>query len=61
MRVYSFTDRKSRSVAGQLGLEPSPELYVGHLVEVFRDLRRVLKPEGSMWINLGDCYNAGTN
>jgi DNA modification methylase len=46
---------------GQLGLEPSPELYVSHLVEVFRDLRRVLKPQGNMWINLGDCYNAGTS
>lgn len=46
---------------GQLGLEPSPELYVAHLVEVFRDVRRVLKPQGSIWVNLGDCYNAGTN
>jgi DNA modification methylase len=46
---------------GQLGLEPSPELYVSHMVEVFRDLRRVLKPQGTMWVILGDCYNAGTN
>jgi len=46
---------------GQLGLEPSPELYVSHMVELFRDLRRVLKSQGTMWINLGDCYNAGTN
>src|SRR5712691_2391184 len=46
---------------GQLGLEPGPELYVSHMVEVFRDLRRVLKPQGTAWINMGDCYNAGTN
>ncbi len=46
---------------GQLGLEPTPELYVRHMVELFRDLRRVLKPQGTIWINLGDCYNAGTN
>jgi DNA modification methylase len=46
---------------GQLGLEPSPELYVAHMVEVFRELRRVLKPEAPMWVNLGDCYNAATN
>ncbi len=46
---------------GQLGLEPSPEQYVRHMVGVFRDLRRVLKPHGTVWINLGDCYNAGTN
>lgn len=46
---------------GQLGLEPSPELYVAHMVEVFRELRRVLKPEAAVWVNLGDCYNAATN
>jgi DNA modification methylase len=46
---------------GQLGLEPTPELYVAHLVEVFRELRRVLKPEAPVWVNLGDCYNAATN
>ena len=46
---------------GQLGLEPSPELYVSHMVELFRGVRRVLKPQGTMWVNLGDCYNAATN
>ncbi|MHB8688964.1 MAG: DNA-methyltransferase [Candidatus Dormibacteria bacterium] len=46
---------------GQLGLEPTPELYVDHMVEVFRELRRVLKPEAAVWVNLGDCYNAATN
>jgi DNA modification methylase len=46
---------------GQLGLEPDPSEYVEHLVEVFRDVRRVLKPQGTLWLNLGDCYNAGTN
>ena len=46
---------------GQLGLEPSPELYVRHLVGVFSEVRRVLKPQGTVWVNLGDCYNAGTN
>ncbi len=46
---------------GQLGLEPSPDLYVSHMVELFRGVRRVLKPQGTMWVNLGDCYNAATN
>jgi DNA modification methylase len=46
---------------GQLGLEPSLELYVRHMVEVFREVRRVLKTQGTMWVNLGDCYNAATN
>lgn len=42
--------------AGTLGLEPSPELYVEHVVEVFRAVRRVLRPDGVVWLNLGDTY-----
>ena len=45
---------------GHLGLEPTPDLYVEHMVDVFREVRRVLKPSGTLWLNLGDCYNAGT-
>lgn len=41
---------------GQIGLEESPEEYVGKLVEVFREVRRVLKKEGTLWLNLGDSY-----
>lgn len=41
---------------GNLGLEPTPELYVEHLVEVFREVRRVLKDDGTLWLNLGDSY-----
>lgn len=41
---------------GSLGLESTPELYVEHLVEVFREVRRVLKREGTIWVNLGDSY-----
>src|SRR5690349_23923541 len=36
---------------GQLGLEPDPKEYITHLVEVFRDVRRVLKPQGTLWVN----------
>ena len=43
-------------VAGQLGLEKTPELYVGKLVEVFRQVRRALKKDGTLWVNLGDSY-----
>ena len=43
-------------VEGQIGLEESPEAYVSKLAEVFREVRRVLKKEGTCWINLGDSY-----
>jgi DNA modification methylase len=43
-------------VAGQLGLEPTPQEYVAKLVEIFREVRRVLKPDGVLWLNLGDSY-----
>jgi DNA modification methylase len=43
---------------GQLGLEPTPEAYVARLVEVFREVRRVLREDGTCWLNLGDSYNA---
>lgn len=45
---------------GALGLEPSIELYVEHTVQVFREVRRVLRPEGTVYLNLGDCYGSGT-
>jgi DNA modification methylase len=41
-----------------LGLEPTPELYVAHLVAVFREVRRVLRADGTCWLNLGDSYNS---
>jgi len=42
--------------AGQIGLESTPESYVSRLVEVFREVKRVLKPDGTLWLNLGDSY-----
>lgn len=50
--------RRCGAWRGQLGLEPSPDLYVQHMVEVFREVRRVLRPEGTLWLNLGDTYLA---
>ena len=41
---------------GQLGLEDSPAAYVARLVEVFREVRRVLAEDGTLWLNLGDSY-----
>ena len=39
-----------------LGLESTPELYVQHLVEIFREVKRVLRDDGTLWLNLGDSY-----
>lgn len=43
-------------VAGQLGLEATPAEYVANMVEVFREVRRVLRSDGTLWLDLGDCY-----
>jgi DNA modification methylase len=43
---------------GDLGLEPTPELFIAHLVEVFREVRRVLRKDGTLWLNIGDSYAA---
>jgi DNA modification methylase len=47
-------------VDAQLGLERTPEEYVCHLVELFRELRRVLRDDGTLWLNLGDSYSSDT-
>jgi len=44
-------------VEGQLGLESTPSEYVGKIVEVFAEVRRVLRSDGTLWLNLGDTYN----
>lgn len=44
-------------VPGQIGLEPTPAAYVQTLVTLFREVRRVLKDSGTLWLNLGDSYN----
>lgn len=43
-------------VDGQIGLEQTPEEYVSQMVDVFREVRRVLKKEGTLWLNIGDSY-----
>jgi len=47
-------------VDGQIGLEPTPDAYVAKLVAVFREVRRVLREDGTLWLNLGDSYATGT-
>ncbi len=41
---------------GSLGLEPTIDLYVQHIVEIFREVRRVLRKDGTLWLNMGDSY-----
>lgn len=43
-------------VSGQIGLESSPEEYISEMVQVFREVRRVLRDDGTLWLNLGDTY-----
>lgn len=44
---------------GQLGLEPTIGMFIEHLAEIFRECKRVLKPTGTCWVNMGDSYYTG--
>lgn len=48
---------RNYDIEGQLGLEKTPKEYVEKLIDVFEECRRVLKPEGTFWLNIGDSYN----
>jgi DNA modification methylase len=50
---------RNYNVDGQLGLEKTPEEYVKNLVLLFREIRRCLKDNGTLWLNLGDSYAGG--
>jgi site-specific DNA-methyltransferase (adenine-specific) len=47
---------KCNAWKGELGTEPTPQLYIKHLVQIFDECKRVLKKTGSLWCNLGDSY-----
>ncbi len=47
---------KCQAWKGQLGLEPTPELYIEHLTAIFNEAKRVLKKEATLWLNIGDTY-----
>jgi DNA modification methylase len=46
-------------VDGQIGLEPTPGAFAAELVAIFREVRRVLRDDGTLWLNLGDSYSSG--
>lgn len=48
-------------IAGQLGLEPTFEEYIDKLCNIYDEVKRVLRPDGTCWVNLGDTYSQGDN
>jgi len=53
--VHGFCGR-CQAWRGQLGLEPTLDMYIRHLVQIFRELRRCLRTDGTFWVNIGDSY-----
>ena len=51
-----YFNLRDYGVAGQIGLEPTPDAFVAEMVAVFREVRRVLRDDGTLWLNLGDSY-----
>lgn len=51
-----YFNLRDYGVAGQIGNEDTPEAFVGKLLEVFREVWRVLRPDGTLWVNIGDSY-----
>lgn len=54
LRSYLPDDHPDKAM--EMGLEQTPDAYVAGMVDVFREVRRVLKPQGTLWLNLGDSY-----
>jgi len=50
---------KCNSWRGELGLEPTIELYISHLIQIFNEVKRVLKKTGTCWVNIDDSYASG--
>lgn len=55
-----FWQQRDYACDGQIGLENTPSTYIDSLLSIFDEIRRVLKKNGSMWINIGDSYNENT-
>ena len=51
-----YFNLRDYGVSGQIGLEDTPEQYIQKLVGVLHEVRRVLAPAGTLWVNIGDCY-----
>ena len=53
-----YYNLRDYGTAGQIGMESTPEEYIAKLVDVFREVRQVLRPDGTLWVNIGDSYAA---
>ena len=53
-----YFGQRDYGVAGQIGTEETPEEYIERLTLIFREAKRLLKPAGSLWLNLGDKYDS---
>lgn len=51
-----YYNLRDYGAAGQIGMEDTPEEYIGKLVDMFREVRRVLRPDGTLWVNIEDSY-----
>jgi len=47
------------NIHGQIGLEPSLQEYINHLVAIFNEIKRILRDDGTLWLNIGDGYTSG--
>lgn len=55
-----YWNLRDYDVEGQLGMEATPEEYVANLVRILAEVRRVLRPDGTLWLNIGDSYATGS-
>ena len=60
LRDYKLEDQDWNGWRGSLGLEPTIDLFLDHLVSVFDSVKRVLRDDGTLWVNLGDSYAGGS-
>ena len=59
--LRSYLENGDPAKAHEIGLERTPEEWVAKMVAVFREVRRVLRPDGTCWVNLGDCFYGPKN
>jgi DNA modification methylase len=56
-----YFNLRNYNMAGQMGLEGTPDEYIKSMVELFRECKRVLRDDGNLWLNIGDSYGEGKN